>query len=357
MPGNDDDLLARLNALKPSSVSLNNLPKASLDTTENKPLSREDKLADRLKALRTGASGDIKSRSDGFGSSSDRAEALTAQTRDEVATEHDPIRNCQQPENDDEILDELLGQLADEGDQWKLNPDDPKDVQSLPKEAKAALPQEAEDVENSVATEDEKWQQIDDSDSGGGGSRNQHVNQDEQDEEAADDVVKRLLAELDIESKYGPGDNEDEAQTQGGESNRDGKTTMELPSTPSNLPPPASGSEPPSYEESELEARFAKLGLELPSTPSAPPSAKPRVTASISKSKGKANLPVYTDEDIESWCCICNEDGEVKCLGCDGDIYCQDCWSQGHGNGPGQERGHRAAQYMRKGGGTDLAAA
>ena len=64
----------------------------------------------------------------------------------------------------------------------------------------------------------------------------------------------------------------------------------------------------------------------------------------------------YTDEDIDAWCCICNEDADLRCLGCEGDLYCQECWKEGHGNGVGQERGHRAVQYVRKGGG-GLAAA
>lgn len=35
-------------------------------------------------------------------------------------------------------------------------------------------------------------------------------------------------------------------------------------------------------------------------------------------------------DETEDWCCICNEDARVQCLGCDGDLYCQKCWNEGH---------------------------
>ncbi|CAG8601176.1 9699_t:CDS:2, partial [Scutellospora calospora] len=34
------------------------------------------------------------------------------------------------------------------------------------------------------------------------------------------------------------------------------------------------------------------------------------------------------DDDPDSWCCICNEDAIVKCNGCDGDLYCQECFQE-----------------------------
>lgn len=35
-------------------------------------------------------------------------------------------------------------------------------------------------------------------------------------------------------------------------------------------------------------------------------------------------------EETDEWCCICNEDARVQCLGCDRDLYCQKCWNEGH---------------------------
>ena len=32
------------------------------------------------------------------------------------------------------------------------------------------------------------------------------------------------------------------------------------------------------------------------------------------------------DDDVLTWCVICNEDARLKCLDCDGDVYCLDCY-------------------------------
>ena len=340
MPEQDDELLRRLNALKPSSLNLSSeTVSPSLDVEISKPLSVEEKLAERLRGLRSGKTDS--------GRTLERVKNPVDTLPSQVVTEGDPIRDWQANEDDYKALDDLISELGPD-DQWKLDPDDPKTIDGLLKEAKDALPQEQE-----ASAPDESSQDLNATPDTTGhderGDEDMQKTEDQQDDEEADDYVKRILAELEVEKKY-----ENENDEEAGVDEQPSTSMIDLPSTPSNLPQPAGPSEPPSYEDSELEARFSKLGLDLPSTPNTTPSAKAKAShkanlAKLNGSKAKSNLPKYTDEDIDSWCCICNEDGEVRCLGCDGDIYCNNCWREGHGDGPGQERGHRAVVYNTKG--------
>ncbi|KAK3071693.1 hypothetical protein LTR53_008193 [Teratosphaeriaceae sp. CCFEE 6253] len=346
MPGDGDDLLARLNALKPSSVTLGHAA-PSVDNEVYRPQTVEDKLAHRLKALRSGSS-PVASGKRSVPPSSQRADALAAQVTDEVAIDADPVGDWQHLEADDQTVEELLEQLGSD-DQARLDPDDPKDIASLLKEAKAALPQQGDSTQDEGSQEE--WQHVEQKALAGEEAKDTK-DEDRRDDEEADEYVQKVLAELDIEQRYGQGE-ESEASAKESEGEKLANASgFALPSTLSNMPLPIKPAEPepPTYEDSELEARFSKLGLELPSAPKDLPSAKRKDTTGTPGGKAKSKLPVYTDEDIDSWCCICNENGEVRCLGCDGDIYCQTCWREGHGTGPGQERGHRAVQFVPKGG-------
>lgn len=459
MPNNnnkDNDLLARLHALKPSTIT-------TLDTNTNTtttaigesqavtPLdisfqtpstqqtgsvSREDRLEARLKSLRSSSggsggggggpgSGNVSTSStsgskfsqpgfEGRGAAAGFA-SLKAKVRDEVAVKtgvtapsarittaeagmgtgtasasQDPIADWQSHNAEDggQSLEELLAELEG-NEQVALNPEDAGDIGKLLRDAREVLPKgEGEGGNREEGTgkgggdggepgfrgiREAKGNDDDDDDEGEGGK-----DESRREEEEAEDYVARVLAELEIERKYGG--NEDENEGDDHERSRDGDeknehehdrtpvkpNALNLPTTPSTLPQPpltapnekGKDDDLPTYEDSELEARFSKLGLDLPSTPTSAPSSKEKPpTGKGSKAEPSSNLPKYTNEDIESWCCICNEDGEVKCLGCDGDIYCNVCWQEGHGTGPGQERGHRAEQFVRKGGGSGLATA
>jgi hypothetical protein len=81
--------------------------------------------------------------------------------------------------------------------------------------------------------------------------------------------------------------------------------------------------------------------LTLPTTPNSKPGSKP-----VSQSKPKApDIP--KDDDIENWCVICNEDATVRCLGCDGDLYCTECWKEGHLSADAalEDRKHKAVAF------------
>jgi hypothetical protein len=208
-------------------------------------------------------------------------------------------------------------------------------------EAKNALPAEKTgntegkelDIEVGVIrpdNEDEKDEEDDE-------DEDKEEKQDKKDDEEADDYVQRVLAELEFDKKYGGvEDGEDEDKTDKEEDDNG----LSLPSAPTELPSSPAPDQDANVDDA-LSARFASLSL--PGVPSFNPANKP---VNIQKSV-KTNLPKYTDEDMESWCCICNEDATIKCVGCDGDLYCQECWRDGHGNGPGQERGHRALAYAK----------
>jgi hypothetical protein len=105
---------------------------------------------------------------------------------------------------------------------------------------------------------------------------------------------------------------------------------MSLPQVPSHLP-----------DVTKIDSE-QEPNVTLPSAPSAAPGTKKRT---VTKKEAK---PEYTEEEIDSWCVVCNEDSEVECLGCDGDKYCSRCWEASH-KGPDagwDERSHRARYLL-----------
>lgn len=136
-----------------------------------------------------------------------------------------------------------------------------------------------------------------------------------------------------------------------------------LPTVPSQLldPVPDQGSAQgnPSLDfEDAIAARIAALrglgsggssaktdSFGLPSVPTFQPDEHtPTGSKSIGKSKGG-----YTDEDQMTWCIVCLEDATIRCVGCDGDVYCRRCWKDMHvGPRAGyDERGHQWVRFER----------
>jgi hypothetical protein len=166
------------------------------------------------------------------------------------------------------------------------------------------------------------------------------------------------MAELEISKKYDPPSPSSPpppySDRESGRSN-DKKTTgstdddpFSLPSAPTALKPTDSLDESQVLEDA-FTARLAALAgpktdsLGLPSAPSFAPSAKPP--------KIESSLQQKLDEEIDTWCIICQDDATLKCLGCDGDLYCRNCWMEGHkGESAGfEERTHRAVEFVKGG--------
>jgi hypothetical protein len=87
--------------------------------------------------------------------------------------------------------------------------------------------------------------------------------------------------------------------------------------------------------------------LDLPSVPSGR-------STQATPSKDTAEMrwdSIGKDDDDSTWCVICCDDATIKCLGCDGDLYCSNCWREGHRSEDAglEERTHKAVLYQKPG--------
>ena len=83
--------------------------------------------------------------------------------------------------------------------------------------------------------------------------------------------------------------------------------------------------------------------LIIPSAPTNAPTDKSNTAKGVKP--GEA-----TDEEIDSWCIICCANASVRCFGCDKDLYCWACWREGHmGESAGmEERTHVWERFTKK---------
>ncbi|MCJ1249071.1 hypothetical protein MMC30_006293 [Trapelia coarctata] len=292
----DKSLLSRLNALKKSSVTMDaSSPGVSLKgPVPNLEAETADDLIARFRKLTTTTSS---------GSALAQSDSDHGETKEETA-------------------EELLAELNAGGDS-KLNRNEESAIKNLLKEAQNNLSEAA--AKSTSATEAPAPKTIEDA----------------EDEEAATSL-QQILDELDSEKKYSlpPSPSGSDYPSPSYQSpypvHSPPALDLGLPSTPTAI---ASSPSAPS-------TTGVESALDLPSAPTAAPSRKPKVSSRTAK----PTVPKFTDEEVDSWCVICNDDATVKCIGCEGDLYCAKCWKEGHvGKDAGlEERGHRWAKYSKK---------
>lgn len=255
-------------------------------------------------------------------------------------------------------MEDLLAELG-VGDSWNIVGDEESQIEGLLSAAQESLAK-SQQVANAGhegfeddATAPESRKRMDAQTSQASAAKKQfgprEPSEAEIDQEA-DEYLAQVLEEIkhtpkgavsgDIEDNSGPSQS-----NQGPPPQAESSTSLDFPSAPFQALDP-----PPSYSETtaddELASRF--VNLSFPSVPTAinPKPTKPTTRVSKQPQKG------FTNEEIDSWCIICNDDATLQCIGCDGDLYCTKCWLDGHkGRDAGyEERGHKAVQYNKGGG-------
>ncbi|KAJ9647642.1 hypothetical protein H2204_000272 [Knufia peltigerae] len=348
----DNDLLSRLNALKKSTVTFDQTtpqsprppgPSPPVDAAPARDLHSE--LLTRWKSLG----------------------GNTATTGGDSAT------TSAEKAEDDKTVEELLADLGP-SDEWDVGKSEETQVEDLLKSAKSALDnnhiqegQQAESREGDDTRQDparlpaidisvfQPEPQSDEEDSVAG--RRGKITKANFDQEA-DELLARILDEVKLEppEPEEQDDRQDDDKDSARANNKDdahgtdgvqeGLPSLDLPSTPSKDPEPApSADEHDEDQDEDLASRFASLSL--PSVPTTIRSTK----TSTPKTKSGAGTG-FTDEEIDTWCIICNDDATLRCIGCDGDLYCNSCWVEGHrGEDAGlEERRHKAIQFVKGGG-------
>ncbi|KAH7076564.1 hypothetical protein BKA63DRAFT_285426 [Paraphoma chrysanthemicola] len=370
----DEDFLARLNALKKSSVSLDTNYSSSIAPSSS-PKPAED-LAARFARLGSASpsASPQPSRTTSTENASAPLAAPGAPSYLEGIAEGVGGDKVEFNEEDEKSLEELLGELngaVGDRKEWDISNKEQQDVGKLLRDMKKILPEvvnsRAQDTQpnrtqKSLSKEElTDWESIEVNVGSGtvAAKTEDDTSDDGEDDEGkkkteaeeADDVIARVMAELEISKKYDPPSpppEDDQNSTAGDNKNEKEDGGLSLPSAPTALP--EDDFDRTQAIEDAFTARLAALSapspsqtdsLGLPSAPSFAPRKKPPIGS---------NLQKRIDDEIDTWCVICQDDATLRCLGCDNDLYCQKCWMEGHrGESAGyEERMHKAVLFAKK---------
>lgn len=425
----DDDLLARLNALKKSNVTLSTTPSISSPMTgvslkaksPSPPAAPQDDLLARFTRLGSASLAStprlkpslISVKEDGSTTVPSLAPGASSFLEGVAQGVGKGEADVKLNEEDERSLEELMAEL--DMDDSTVGRKDEKDLGALVKEVRGLLPSVAKatnakrDKRDKAPDKSADWESLEvDVESGEVGASREKAGHDigadsgeerkRSMNEEADEVIARIMDELAISKGFDDahgegyrdsdhGDYDDDEGTKQKQNTdihdtqtnhpkddtekastprTDTDTPFTLPSAPSTLLAQAQASS--TEEEDALAARFASLfkpktayaatateqssndtasaDFTLPSAPSFAPASRP---TNVSTNVFLASR--FADEEMASWCIICNDDATLKCLGCDGDLYCQTCWWEGHkGESAGlEERRHKAVVFSKDG--------
>ncbi|KAK4202483.1 hypothetical protein QBC40DRAFT_221314 [Triangularia verruculosa] len=400
---NDKSLLDRLNALKTSSVTLDHTPNTasfSAVSPQNQPVSREDVLAERLRQLRQGNTGPNlprpgdRSSENGpvLGSSGnvgvdEPPSPLPTQTAQppatpRISTNRDPKeqlvnslpstpsslpRTVSKAENagksgssyfaggledvDDDAVQALLEDLGGEDFDLTDALNEGADTKTEDQKVEELLSRLSKAVPPSSGNEQSTDCKDDEDDNSDG----EHMTA------AVDKILSQTQDELTLSKSTDPEENNgqgnpgnninsrklEQAPTKAPSKSNDGNSPpLELPTVPSALADPA-----PDTFIDEISSRLAALrgigpvdSFGLPAAPTFAP--EERLTPAKKPPLG-GREEKYSDDDVKTWCIVCLDDGTIKCIGCDDDLYCDRCWREMHvGPRAGyDERGHQWVKY------------
>jgi len=182
-----------------------------------------------------------------------------------------------------------------------------------------------------------------------------HKDEDEAEAEAVEEteemIIQRAMDEANLERNRevsGIGSGNDRSQLKNSsESPQEQEETFSFPQLPTHQPI----TQDDTTTDPTTDALIQQLlSLSKPNhQPSLQASKLPAVPGNLpGKSYDLPGFDSSRDQDLDTWCCICNQDATLECLGCDGDLYCLTCWSEGH-LGEGGEGRHRTRKFVWKG--------